>query len=82
MVWQRKPILHLVTENQTGSMEALIKSIFSEAGIAWAGWALFAAYVWIANKDKNASHKAATDALLENAKAMEKITVILQERLK
>ena len=63
-------------------MEALIKSLFSGAGIEWAGWALFAGHVWLANKDKNASHKAATDALLENAKAMEKISIILQERLK
>ena len=63
-------------------MEALIKSIFSEAGIAWAGWALFAGYVWLANKDKNASHKAAIQAIVDSTKAIERLTTLFQERVK
>ena len=63
-------------------MEALIKSIFSEAGIAWAGWALFAASVWFANKDKNASHKAAIQAIVDSTKAIERLTTLFQERVK
>ena len=63
-------------------MESLLNTLFSEVTIQWGGWVCFAGYVWLANKDKNESHKASTEALLKNAEALQRLTVLFQERVK
>lgn len=72
--------------------EKVLTVIFSEAGIAWVGWILFAAHVWITHKasvksddTRTKSHEkmaaAQTEALNGNTGALTRLAVLIEERL-
>lgn len=72
--------------------DKIISSIFSEAGIAWLGWILFSAHVWLTHKAgiksddaRNKVHErvteAQTNALNNNTGALTRLAVLIEERL-